>query len=1070
MERKYKAFISYRHLPLQMDVAVRLHKYIEHYTIPRELRRDGQKHPGLVFRDQDELPLSGSLSDSITNALDNSEYLIVICTPETEQSKWVLREISYFIEKHGRDHVLTVIADGDESTSFPKILTEECDENGNLVNRFEPLAANIAAPGAASSNKLLKTEGLRLIAALIGCNYDDLYKREQRYKRRRTAAISSLAVLVAAVYASTVTVKNSQIKEQNVRITEQNAQIEEQLRQTQLNESKTLTQVSKSDLKDGDCYNAVKNAYDALPTGDSDRPYCIPAEEQLAEALGLYTAEEFVYSQSVEQDTDIYALKLSPDGKRLMTLDLLGTLRMFDCDTGKILWTEEVSEFRDAQRLGGFGYSSDGTQLMIFITSYGLNIPSELRVYDAVNGTILRSKSGIALRGGYLNLDLSDRYMAKSDSSYEIRDFLDDSIIADIPFVLHPSSPLAWAVSDSGRYFAVFEQQYSADSETYVLGLLLFDSSSGEVQNVSVNLPYDGYGDYDVAFCGDTPAVAFSGSSLVDGKKESVVLIYGSDTNGNWHEQSRTEFCSGRFHTRNGEIIATGDLHFFGPTNSESFFYCAKSHVCTIDAADGHIIAEKDIGSDVIDASSLNNRGSISIITYDGLLAFYSASGNLTSDSNTYHYETGQKVYRADVGGTIAMKSRYAFVFTSSKHRVSILRYINEIELEELYRFEDLYDNTQRLFISPDQSLLVTLSNRFADSIISGSLIDIENPDNSKEYAVELPGFDVSYLYDSDIYLTNDRKLYFNGLVLDIDTETVSFLHEPEPSYSGTVNNVSNYCKAAATDSGYGLTVSVLDNDSRTLAIHRGLEGKPEKIPFPDGAGETLHNEAVSPDGSTIVSEYSKTDGLQHLWIWYAAGSSWTDLDPDGILCGGEADSEYFALSDKGNIAALLTASNEIRLVSAANGAVLRSIPYSRSTVSVTRMLFVKNDSLLMVFDFYGLLSIYRTSDAKLLYTEDVSPRGLNYRAGSRVDVLQTSTGNRLVVIFDCNYYSLSSCLLIDTDSWERVGHYAGASAFLTKTDELILAPFAGFALTRAPLYSSEELIRMAEVYLEAHN
>ena len=120
--RTYKAFISYRHLPLEKSIAVKLHRRIEHYIIPRELRNNGVKKLGYVFRDQDELPISGSLSENIRQALDRSEFLIVICTPETEKSEWVLREISYFLEHHDRDHVLAVLADGNEKTAFPSLL------------------------------------------------------------------------------------------------------------------------------------------------------------------------------------------------------------------------------------------------------------------------------------------------------------------------------------------------------------------------------------------------------------------------------------------------------------------------------------------------------------------------------------------------------------------------------------------------------------------------------------------------------------------------------------------------------------------------------------------------------------------------------------------------------------------------------------------------------------------------------------------------------------------------------------------------------------------------------------
>ncbi len=35
MERQYKAFISYRHLPLDKETAIQVHRAIEHFVIPQ---------------------------------------------------------------------------------------------------------------------------------------------------------------------------------------------------------------------------------------------------------------------------------------------------------------------------------------------------------------------------------------------------------------------------------------------------------------------------------------------------------------------------------------------------------------------------------------------------------------------------------------------------------------------------------------------------------------------------------------------------------------------------------------------------------------------------------------------------------------------------------------------------------------------------------------------------------------------------------------------------------------------------------------------------------------------------
>ena len=72
--RKYCAFISYRHKELDKNIAKQIHSKIERYTVPREMRETwGGKKLGKVFRDEEELPVSSNLSDSIYQAIDNSD-------------------------------------------------------------------------------------------------------------------------------------------------------------------------------------------------------------------------------------------------------------------------------------------------------------------------------------------------------------------------------------------------------------------------------------------------------------------------------------------------------------------------------------------------------------------------------------------------------------------------------------------------------------------------------------------------------------------------------------------------------------------------------------------------------------------------------------------------------------------------------------------------------------------------------------------------------------------------------------------------------------------------------------
>ena len=108
----YEAFISYRHLERDTKIATRLQRSLEGYRLPRGIARadDGATRLGKLFRDQDELPTSQSLGDQIEGALKRSRRLVVICTPQTNESQWVQREVELYASFHGRDAIVIALA------------------------------------------------------------------------------------------------------------------------------------------------------------------------------------------------------------------------------------------------------------------------------------------------------------------------------------------------------------------------------------------------------------------------------------------------------------------------------------------------------------------------------------------------------------------------------------------------------------------------------------------------------------------------------------------------------------------------------------------------------------------------------------------------------------------------------------------------------------------------------------------------------------------------------------------------------------------------------------------------
>ena len=75
----YDAFISYSHNEKDAFAAEQLHKTLEHYHIPKRIQQSsGKKKIERVFRDREEMPISFNLASNIQEALDQSEFLILV--------------------------------------------------------------------------------------------------------------------------------------------------------------------------------------------------------------------------------------------------------------------------------------------------------------------------------------------------------------------------------------------------------------------------------------------------------------------------------------------------------------------------------------------------------------------------------------------------------------------------------------------------------------------------------------------------------------------------------------------------------------------------------------------------------------------------------------------------------------------------------------------------------------------------------------------------------------------------------------------------------------------------------
>ena len=302
MERRYNAFISYRHHPDDIRVAAEIHRALERFHVPGSIRKKYGKINRL-FRDKEELPITSDLNDDIDEALRNSDYLIVICSVHLKESIWCQREIERFLQTHPRNKILTVLASGEPYDVIPEILLYDdvVDPATGETKRIpiEPLSCDWRS----KRRKVRQEELPRLAAPLLGCAYDELRQRQKQYKARRNAAIISSALvasfsLTAYFLYTSITIQkanvkiqaqNEEIHAQNEEIKAANIQIQANLNEALTNQSRHLATAAQERLAEGDRLTAISLAAAALPSENNQRPYVPEAERVLAEALGVYS-------------------------------------------------------------------------------------------------------------------------------------------------------------------------------------------------------------------------------------------------------------------------------------------------------------------------------------------------------------------------------------------------------------------------------------------------------------------------------------------------------------------------------------------------------------------------------------------------------------------------------------------------------------------------------------------------------------------------------------------------------------------------------------------------------------
>ena len=374
-EREYTAFISYRHLSPDMDVAQQLHTAIETYRIPAGIRRKtGRKKMGFAFLDEKELPLCADLGKDIETALDHSDWLIAVCSPRYQESLWCMRELEYFIDKKGKDHVLTILVEGEPEKSFPEVLRFEKDEKDGL-KPVEPLAADVRADTAAGRLKKLKKEKLRLFAPILGVSYDDLRMRERQRRRKRIASLAA-ALLVAAGALTGILIHNARLREeareqeriaeeQRLRAEEERRRAEEERLNAVSNRIGEALRSAASLRADSDLRQSAGVLLDALALSEANGNM---RREEILSGLrrALYVEPYMVVSRMDLRNGRLNNAQISPDGKKALCIVNSNAVALFDLEAGEMAYA--VS--KGSGEITHITFSPDGSRFAALCDNY----------------------------------------------------------------------------------------------------------------------------------------------------------------------------------------------------------------------------------------------------------------------------------------------------------------------------------------------------------------------------------------------------------------------------------------------------------------------------------------------------------------------------------------------------------------------------------------------------------------------------------------------------------------------------------------------------------------------------
>ena len=316
----YKAFISYSHAvdgklaPALQDA---LHSFAKPWYRLRAIR---------VFRDRTTLSATPALWPSIEKALGESEYFLLLASPESADSKWVSKEIAWWLTNRSPEKMLILLTEGElawdnEASDFDWNQTTALRNSGGRRFDHEPLWVDLRWARSEDNLSLrhvqFRSAILDVAAPLYGRAKDELDGKDVREHRRTKRIIWITCVMLLALTLLAMAAAVYAIKQQDIAIA---------------NEREVTRTASRANVSLARYLKGARNNTQTL----AHLAQALRLHPQNREAVSFTTAlllEKSFQSPAggnMQHEESVWSAQFSPDGQRVVTAS---AIRLRGCGT-----------------------------------------------------------------------------------------------------------------------------------------------------------------------------------------------------------------------------------------------------------------------------------------------------------------------------------------------------------------------------------------------------------------------------------------------------------------------------------------------------------------------------------------------------------------------------------------------------------------------------------------------------------------------------------------------------------------------------------------------------------------